>query len=397
MRARLKQTYLPHACVAIAEWFVMIQRDLGKTGLRVGEIGLGTEHLGRTRKARPVIVDVVDKAVESGINYFDLIFNFTEYLENYGVAFKAHRDQLVLACHLGSAVTRNQQYFKTRSVGICRQVFEDTLTRLATDYIDVANVTYVKNKKEYAEVTQAGSVLDLARRLQREGKVHHIGISTHEASVVQLAAQSGAFDVITYQVNMANNALRGRNEALATVARENVGLVAMKPFAGGVLLARNRTVGVACGKRGGGSTINLTIPPEMTAVHCLAYTLAQVGVSTTIPGVRSLDQLNELLAYHSASPDERDYSGVIKSFNEYHAGQCVYCNHCLPCPSNIDIGQIMRLLDHAKLGMTAEAKAKYAALEANASDCTACDACMNRCPFDVNVVANMKEAANVFG
>jgi len=121
----------------------MILRDLGKTGLRVGEIGLGTEHLGRTNKARQVIVEVVDKAVESGINYFDLIFNFKEYIENYRVAFKEHRDKLVLACHLGSAVTRNEQYFKTRSVGICKKVFENTLSRLGTDYIDVANVTYV--------------------------------------------------------------------------------------------------------------------------------------------------------------------------------------------------------------------------------------------------------------
>lgn len=374
----------------------MILRDLGKTGLRVGEIGLGTEHLGRTIKARQVIVEAVDKAVESGINYFDIIFNFKEYIENYGVAFKEHRDKLVLACHLGSAVTRNQQYFKTRSVGICRKVFENTLSRLDTDYIDVANVTYVKNKKEYEEVIHAGSVLDLANRLKKEGKVHHIGISTHDASVVQMAARSGEFEVITYQVNMANNALRGRNEALATCARENVGLVAMKPFAGGLLLWRNRTPTIACGKRGGGSTLHLKIPAEITPVLCLAYTLSQIGVSTTIPGVRSLEQLNEILSYQYAPAKERDYSGVIKSFKEYHVGQCVYCNHCLPCPSNIDIGQIIRLLDNAKSGMTAETKAMYDALEAKASECTACNACMNRCPFDVDVVSNMKEATNIF-
>jgi predicted aldo/keto reductase-like oxidoreductase len=375
----------------------MILRDLGKTGLRVGEIGLGTEHLGRTRKARQVIVDVVDKAVESGINYFDLIFNFKEYIENYGVAFKEHRDKLVLTCHLGSAVTRNEQYFKTRSVEICRKVFEGTLSRLDTDYIDIANITYVKNKKEYEEVTKAGSVLDLAHRLKKEGKVHHIGISTHDASVVQKAAISGEFEVITYQVNMANNALRGRNEALATCARENVGLVAMKPFAGGVLLSRNKTVWIACGKRGGGNTLHLEIPVEMTPVLCLAYTLSQVGVSTTIPGVRSLEQLDEILSYQHATAEERDYSEIIKSFKEYYVGQCVYCNHCLPCPSNIDIGQITRLLDNARSGMTAETKAKYDALEAKASECTACNACKSRCPFDVDVGSNMKEAANIFG
>jgi predicted aldo/keto reductase-like oxidoreductase len=374
----------------------MIPRDLGKTGLRVGEIGLGTEHLGRTKKARQVIVEAVDKAVESGINYFDLIFNFKEYIENYGVAFKEHRDKLVLACHLGSAVTRNEQYFKTRSVGICKKVFENTLSRLGTDYVDVANVTYVKNKKEYEEVTRAGSVLDLAHRLKKEGKVHHIGISTHDASVVQMAAKSGEFEVITYQVNMANNALRGRNEALAACARKNVGLVAMKPFAGGVLLSRNRTVGIACGKRGGGSTVHLKIPAEMTSVLCLAYSLSQVGVSTTIPGVSSLEQLNGILSYQYAPAKERDYSGVIKRFKEYYVGQCVYCNHCLPCPSNIDIGQIIRLVDNAKSGITAETKAGYDALGAKASECTKCGVCMSRCPFNVDTISNMEKATSLF-
>jgi predicted aldo/keto reductase-like oxidoreductase len=109
-----------------------------------------------------------------------------------------------------------------------------------------------------------------------------------------------------------------------------------------------------------------------------------------------LEELNEILSYQYASAKERDFSGVIKSFKEYLVGQCVYCNHCLPCPSNIDIGQVTRLLDNARLGMTAEAKAKYDALEAKASECTTCNTCVNRCPFDVNVVSNMKEAASIF-
>jgi hypothetical protein len=373
----------------------MILRDLGKTGLRVGEIGLGTEHLGRTSKAKATIVDVVDKAVENGINYFDLIFNFREYLDNYGAAFKDHRDKLVLTCHLGSA-ERNGQYFKTRSVGICEKVFADALSRLGTDYVDVANVTYVKDMKEYEEVTRAGSVLDLADRLKKEGKVHHVGISTHDVSVVQTAARSGKFEVVTYQVNMANNALSGRNKALATCAREGVGLVAMKPFAGGRLLMRNKTVGIIPLKKGGGSTITLKIPAAMTPVRCIAYTLSQVGVSTTVPGVNSLEELDEILSYLDATAAEKDYSEIVKTFKEYEVGQCVYCNHCLPCPSGIDIGQATRLLDTAKLGLTEDAKATYNELETKASECTKCGVCMGRCPFGVDIISNLERVASLF-
>ncbi|MCJ7423994.1 aldo/keto reductase [Candidatus Bathyarchaeota archaeon] len=373
----------------------MIMRELGKTGLVVGEIGLGTEHLGRTSKAKATITDVVNKAVKNGINYFDLIFNFEEYIDNYRVAFKGHRNKLVIACHLGSA-ERSGQYFKTRSVGICEKVFTNTLSKLGTDYVDIANVTYVKDMAEYEEVTKAGSVLDLANRLKKEGKAHHVGISTHDASVVQIAARSGKFEVITYQVNMANNALPGRNEALATCVREGVGVVAMKPFAGGRLLMRNKTVGIIPLKKGGGTTITLRIPAAMTPIRCLAYTLSQIGVSTTIPGVSSLNELDDILSYQDATAAEKDYSEIVKNFKEYEAGQCVYCNHCLPCPSSIDIGRITRLLDIARSTLSDNAQEKYDELETTASECTKCGACMSRCPFDVDIISNMEKAARLF-
>lgn len=373
----------------------MILRDLGKTGLKIGEIGLGTEHLGRTSKARASIVRVVEKAVDNDINYFDLIFNFKEYLDNYGVAFRDHRDELVLACHLGSA-ERNGQYFKTRSIRIIEKVFTNTLSRLNVDYLDIGNVTYVKDMKEYVEVTRPGSVLDFANLLKKKGKIHHIGISTHDASVVQTAASSGKFEVITYQVNMANNALLGRNEALATCAREGVGLVAMKPFAGGRLLWRNKTIKIPRGKKGGGITITLKIPAMMTPVRCLAYTLSQIGVCTTIPGVNSLEELEEVLSYQYATAAERDYSEIVSSFKEYYEGQCVYCNHCLPCPSNINIGKVTRLLDIAKSGVNVDAKARYDELEVKPSECARCDICRDRCPFNVDIISNMKNAVSLF-
>jgi hypothetical protein len=373
----------------------MILRDLGKTGLRVGEIGLGTEHLGKTNKAKATIVKAVDKAIENGINYFDLIFNFDEYLDNYGIAFEGHRDKLILACHLGSS-ERKGQYFKTRSVAICEKVFMNTLSRLRTDYVDIANVTYVKNMKEYEEVTRAGSVFDLANRLKNQGKAHHIGISTHDVSVVQRAARSHKFEVITYQVNMANNALPWRNEALATCAREGIGLVAMKPFAGGRLLMQNKTVGVIPLRKGGGSTITLRIPAAMTPIRCIAYTLSQLGVSTTIPGVSNLEELNQVLSYVNATAVEKDYSEMVKAFEEYEAGQCVYCNHCLPCPAGIDIGLVTRLLDTARLGLTEDVRARYNELEKRASECTKCGVCGSRCPFSVDIISNMIGAASLF-
>jgi predicted aldo/keto reductase-like oxidoreductase len=102
------------------------------------------------------------------------------------------------------------------------------------------------------------------------------------------------------------------------------------------------------------------------------------------------------LAYNQATDEEKDFSEVVADFQQYIEGECVYCNHCLPCPEKIDIGQTIRLLDMARQNLTAELRAAYEALPFKASACQECDACVERCPFGVDVIAKMNQAAVLF-
>ena len=189
---------------------LMLIRELGKSGIKVGEVGLGTEHL---KTASPATIKaIVDLAVEYGVNYFDMLFNLPSYLSSFGAAFKPYRERLVLASHIGSS-ERNGQYYKTRNVEECEKTFNHTLEALDTDYVDIANVHYIKDMKEYKEITKPNGVLDFAERLKKQGRAHLVGISTHDIQVVADAALSGRFDVVTFHVNFANNALPNRNEA----------------------------------------------------------------------------------------------------------------------------------------------------------------------------------------
>ena len=111
----------------------------------------------------------MDAAVEGGVNYFDMLFNLPGYLASFGEAFKPYRSRLVLASHIGSS-ERNGQYYKTRNVAECEKTFNQTLKALGTDYVDVANVHYVKDMKEYREVLAPNGVVDFAEQLKRTGK-----------------------------------------------------------------------------------------------------------------------------------------------------------------------------------------------------------------------------------
>jgi uncharacterized protein len=77
----------------------------------------------------------------------------------------------------------------------------------------------------------------------------------------------------------------------------------------------------------------------------------------------------------------------------------MYCNHCLPCPQQIDIAAVHKYYDLAKnLDETpATIREHYLALHASASDCIECGECEERCPFGVEVTGNMVKAANLFG
>ncbi|MFX1573514.1 MAG: aldo/keto reductase [Promethearchaeota archaeon] len=288
----------------------MNYRVLGKTGLKVSEIGLGTEYL--YHQPRETVISVILKAIKNGINYFDLVFNVSEYIENISAGIKDHRDEVIIACHLGS-IEYEGKVRRTRNVRDCEKAILNSLSLLKRDYIDIINLQFVK-EKEYESLIARGGLLDIAKKLQREGKAKFIGLSTHNNSIGLKAVKSGHFDVIMHQINIANHAMSGREEFLEECVKNKVGLVAIKPFAGGKLLQTNRTVTIAK-YQSGGISLKKKIPKNITPIKCLNYTLSHTSVSTTVPGVKSIQELDEILALLKASEKEKDFSMLIKEFN----------------------------------------------------------------------------------
>ena len=370
----------------------MEYRKLGKTGLDVSVIGLGTEYL--NGQPRETVASVVHEAIERGVNYIDLVFAFSEYRDNFGAALKGHRERVILAGHLGST-EKHGQYYKTRSVKRSETFFLDLLSRVGTGYMDIVLLHNFTTIKDYDRVMQPKGLMDLARRFQQEGKARFIGLSTHDIAVASKAIESGQVDVLMFPINLTSNAMPGRKELLSLCARQGVGLVAMKPFAGGKLLQQKGTIRVAKYQTGGES-FKTRITSKISPVQCLSYLLAQGGVSLALPGVKDTAELAAALHTLEATDAERDFSAVITDFGKYLEGECVYCNHCLPCPVVIDIGQINRLSDAAQQGVSEELQMSYDALSVKASACTECGACTERCPFGVDVISKMSQAVELF-
>ncbi len=381
--------------------YFMRYRQLGKTDLFVSEIGLGAEWL--ERRNREDVVSVMRACEEQGINIFDCWMSEPEVRSNLGYAMAGHRDKWIIQAHIGST-WQGEQYVRSRDLRHVIPAFEDNLTRMQTDYIDIGVINYVDEVKDFDEIMN-GDFIKYVRDLKANGKIRYVGMSTHNPLIGKMAVESGEVDMIMFSINPAfdmrppsedieemfkeqyEGHLSGiapeRAELYKLCEAEGVGITVMKGYAGGRLFDEKLSpFGVA-----------------LTPVQCLHYALTRPAVSSVLVGVETPEQVLAAVAYEGATDDEKDYATVLANAPLHaYSGQCTYCGHCAPCPMEIDIAMVNKLYDLAVMNETPASSVvdHYHCLSTNASHCIGCGGCETRCPFGVKVVERMSLAQKLF-
>lgn len=379
----------------------MRYRELGNTGLKVSEIGLGAEWLERHNAKE--VKEVVSYCEAAGINILDCWMSEPNVRSNIGAAIKGHRNHWIIQGHLGST-WQDGQYVRTRDLDQAKTAFADLLRRLGTDYIDLGMIHFVDETAEFHQIMD-GTFYTYARELKDKGIIRHIGMSTHNPAVARLAAECGRIEMLLFSINPAFDMLPASediddyfkdtyDETLGGIAPERaqlyqicenngVGITVMKGYAGGRLFSAGTSpFGVA-----------------LTPVQCLHYALTRPAVASVLAGYDTTAHVDAALAYETATAEEKDYATVLsKAPAHAYYGQCTYCGHCAPCPVGIDIAMVNKLYDLAAMQpeVPATLKAHYDGLSANGRDCVACRGCEKRCPFGVGVAERMAKAEALF-
>lgn len=331
---------------------------------------------------------IIRKSIANGINFFDLCAGSAVY-EPFGKAIRGQREKVFIQCHFGAVYDENGEYGWCRDFNTIKKTFLWELETLDTDYVDFGFLHCVDEDEDFDNLVEIG-VLDYLKELKTQGVVHHIGFSSHTPPVANRILDTGLMDMMMFSINPAYDFEKGDEYGIGSVKerfdlfrrceKEGVGISVMKPFFAGQLLSADQSpFGVA-----------------LTHSQCLQYAIDRPGVLTAVPGVQTMEHLDQLLKFLTASEEEKDYS-VIGSFTaQTITGTCVYCNHCQPCPAGIDIGLVNKYYDLALAGDTIAAN-HYTKLHVKAAQCLHCGHCESRCPFGVKQERRMEEIDRYFG
>ena len=381
----------------------MRYRQLGKTNLKVSEIGLGCEgfvdHESRYTKS------LIDEAEKNGINYIDLYASDPRARQSLGDALQGRREKFYLQAHL-CTVWKNNQYERTRKLKEVQTGFADMLNRLQTSYIDVGMIHYVDAVKDWEDIAQ-GPILSYALELKKAGAIKYLGISSHNPEAALAAIKSGYIDVLMFSVNPCYDLQPGTENCEDLWADESYvhKLVNMDSQREQLYnLCQSQGIGISVMKvYGGGDLLAADLSPAgkaLTPVQCLHYALTRPAVATIMTGAHTVQELQAALAYETASEEEKDYASALASFPKISwEGHCMYCGHCAPCPKDIDVASVTKFLNLCKAQKTIPETVRehYNLLKHHASECINCQACEKRCPFGVKVTGNMAEAQKLFG
>ena len=329
---------------------------LGKTGLTISRMGFGGIPIQKVDV--PAVRTLMQALAERGVNYIDTARGYTVSERYLGEALEGMRDKFVIA-------TKSM----ARTKAAMEKDIETSLANLRTDHIDLYQV-HNPSLKDLETVTALGGALEALLEAKAAGKIGHIGVTAHMATVFERALDMDWVETVMFPYNIVET----QGEALMRRCTEqNVGFIVMKPLAGGAL---------------------------EDATLALRFIRQNPDVSVVIPGMYSVDEVRQnLAAMEDSSPlTAQELERIDAIRKELGTQFCRRCNYCQPCTAGIGISGIFVLEGYLqRYGLGDWAKARYAGMEKKAGDCIGCGACEARCPYQLPIREMLARCKAEFG
>ena len=325
---------------------------IGNTGLEVFRLGFGGIPIQRVGEAQAV--ETVRHAVERGVDFIDTSRMYTTSEHRIGLALQGLRKPVIMASKTPS---------RTHD-GVLNDL-DESLRRLRRGTIDIYQLHLVRDDADYEKAIAPGGALDALRQARDAGKIGHIGITTHSLDLAERIIHEGRFETIMVCFSLLEPDAETR---IFPKAREKgIGVIAMKSFSGGVI---------------------------ERADLALKYALSRPDV-VLIPGVEDTEKFDRNWAvfengdYTLTDADKKDIESIRESFDKNF---CRRCDYCQPCTEGISIQTVLGIPSAVKrFGPAILEKDFFAHAIKLARDCSECEECVERCPYDLPIPELIRE------
>jgi predicted aldo/keto reductase-like oxidoreductase len=349
-------------------------RRLGKTGLRVTELGCGCEAVSDHT--------VLQHAADLGINFFDTARAY-EGGNNERVlkaALRARRKDLVVASRSYATDART-----------VKDHLDTSLKEIGTDYLDI---WYFGNKSSPEEVNDEMLAVQLAA--QKAGKIRFRGISTHRLHRMTQFIIRNRFDVVQIPYNFAIGTRRdpqgmeatSLESAIAELKRAGIGVVAMKVMAG-------RWRG-----RAEDSPLYSVYRQANGRNAAIRWALRDDRVQTTSVRMVDRDEVDEnvrAMAGPFSAEDGKILSAQAETIRPLYCRECGSCDGA--CPKGLPVSDVVRYVMYAEgYGHFEMGYNRFQRLpeEVKAVRCSDCAACAVKCPNGVSIRERLARAQQLF-
>jgi len=293
-------------------------RTLGRTGLRVSEVGFGAWAIGGNAHGNSygptddtASREAVRKAVDSGCNFFDTadVYGWGHSEEILGEALEDRRDGVFLATKVGGDFYHGgvRMNFDPSYIAFA---LERSLRRLRTDHVDLYQL-----HNPPAEMMADPATYEVLESLKAEHKIDHYGVSIHEPTEGALCLESGRPE--TLQVPFSLFRQEWIDDLFEAARKANVGIVAREPLGNGFLAGVIRPDAtfpagdirsywprpMVSNRLAAAERLSFLAQRGRTrAQAALQFVLAFPEVSVTIPGAKNAAQVEENLGASESPP-----------------------------------------------------------------------------------------------
>jgi len=329
---------------------------LGKTGLEAYRLGLGGIPIQRVSEAEAVAT--VRHAIERGVDFIDTSRAYTTSERRIGMAL---RD--VDPGSAGRVVLASKSHGRTADA--IRADLEISLKELNREYVDIYFCHFVSDDEEYDRVTSAGGALEGLHRAREEGLIGHTGLTSHNLDLLDRCVEEELFDTIMVCFSFLES--QARERVIPRALERDIGVLAMKPFSGGVI---------------------------DDARLALKYALSEPGV-LVLAGVEHPQLFDEdWRVFEEGGPlTASEQHRIAEVQRDHDKAFCRRCDYCQPCSEGIPIQLVLGVRSMVKrMGKELVLQGPlFGPAAAKARNCTECGDCLPRCPYGLPIPDLIRE------